>query len=563
MASFFDLFRRGRKEVSLQENIIDGLDQVSDKVSNRQIISETKILEDNHVSGLIDGEIQSINESVTSISPDNLSNMLDSDSIDSKQFISSLKASYGLNDTFQENEEMSKDSVIGSVMEIIADDSCQIDERTGYAVNVESSDPDLQKFLQDFLVNNVDVEDRLWTWTYEVVKHGDFKLRRREYYADSNSSGIKNVYYEDVLNPYLVSRIEYMGNVVGFEDEDFDDTLGTDYKSGGYTSGVAHFEKSDEFVHFISSKLSRKEKVRLTFKNSNNDLESVICFRVVGTSIVDNARYVFRIVNMVDNMLVLSRVARSTQYNLVKVEVGNASPGKTQQILMDVRRRIEGSTKLKKNVGMQSDPSPIPINSNVYIPTREGKGDVTIDSVGDNVDVRAIVDIDYFRDKEFAALKVPKQYVGFDEVLGGALGNNSLAKMDIRYARSIQRVQTIMTNGLRDLCNNYLRYRGRVNDVNKFRIRLRPVVTSENAGRVEEFVNNLQAMDAVQTLLQNFGPYIDKAKLLKSMLGLIQLSPSDIASEEFQTILKEMEDGTYKEENHQIDTSDEEEQGGW
>lgn len=725
MASFFDLFRRGITDYTVSDEIIENLNYIREAENEEVIREQVEIREDNRNTGndVISGQIQSvITESKASYSPDTLARMLGED--DGKnsrtdQFLTSLRADMNLNETFVENEEMSRDSVIGSAMEIIADDSCQKDERTGMVVNIESEDEGLEKFLEDFLINNVNIEDRIWTWTYEVVKHGDFKLRRREYYTGSDKSGVKNVYYEDVINPYLVSRIEYMGNVIGYEDEDIDSDYSVATSDPAYGNSVttlggqAKFEGADEFVHFISSKLSKRIKVRLNIKNNEDKLETITCYKVVGTSIVDNVRYIYRIINMLDNMLVLSRLARSTQYNLVKVEVGNASAGKTQQILMDVRRRIEGSTKMRKGVGMQTDPSPIPVNSNVYLPTREGRGDVTVDPVGDNVDVRAIVDIDYFRDKEFAALKIPKSYMGFEECLkydnkvrlldghvyeigylaehpelwenklimtcspegvwepsrivhvkktrkdatyvrvnidngehidvtpdhlmmlkdgtfveagkldkdnilmpfnavnelyvnptvvsvetlcnedssfvredaydlgvesenhtfpleagvfvhnslAGSLGNNSLAKMDIRYARSVQRVQNILSNGVRELCNNYLRYRGRKSDVNKFKIVMRPITTSESAERVEDWLTATQAFDASTNMLQEYAPYIDKAKFLKSMLGLVGLSPSEIGNKEFLTILQELEKGTYDEEKHKVEQPTEQEQG--
>lgn len=570
MASFFDLFRRGVTNDTASDEIIENLNYVKEEKQEEIIREQVEIREDNRSGDFLGGEIQSvITESKASYSPDTLAKMLGEDegrNSRTDQFLTALRADMNLSETFLENEEMSRDSVIGSAMEIIADDSCQRDERSGLIVNIESEDAQLEKFLEDFLLNNVKVDDRIWTWTYEVVKHGDFKLRRREYYAGSDKTGIKNVYYEDVLNPYLVSRIEYMGNVIGYEDEDIDsdyDVVTSDPSYGNGVTGVggqAKFERADEFVHFMSSKLSKRIKVRINVKDKDDKLETITCYKVVGTSIVDNVRYIYRIINMLDNMLVLSRLARSTQYNLVKVEVGNASSGKTQQILMDVRRRIEGSTKLRKGVGIQSDPSPIPINSNVYLPTREGRGDVTVDPVGDNVDVRAIVDIDYFRDKEFAALKIPKQYLGFEESLS-TLGNNSLARMDIRYARSVQRVQNILNNGVRELCNNYLRYRGRNSDVNKFKVVMRPISTAESAERIEDWMMAAQAFDAGAGMLQEYAPYIDKAKFLRSMLGLIGLSPSEIGNEEFLNILKEIEDGTYKEANHKVAQPEEQNQG--
>lgn len=91
---------------------------------------------------------------------------------------------------------------------------------------------------------------------------------------------------------------------------------------------------------------------------------------------------------------------------------------------------------------------------------------------------------------------------------------------------------------------------------------MRPIVTSESAGRIEEFMTNMQAFDSMSNFLQEYSQYIDKAKVLKSMLGLIGWSASDIGSEEFMTILKEIENGTYKEENHKREESEEDDGGG-
>jgi hypothetical protein len=553
MALWDSLIRRGSKSKSEQDSVIEDLQLVKEQQEFTQSkIKEVPIDEDNSGSDLLYGTIESIQEAaVTPHSPEAITSLLNSDGIKAEQILGELKADYSSDELWQENEEMARDSVIGSAIEVMVDDACQVDEKTKLIVTVESDDEGLKKFLQEFLERNVNVEERIWTWGLEYVKHGDFKLRRREYYVGNPENSIKNVYYEDVTQPYKVTRYEYMGKILGYRDEEFDENKVT-------------FEKPDTFVHFVSSKLSTREKVKLRVRNElTNNTDEITCFKVRGTSLVDNSRYIFRIVNLLDNMLILSRVARSTQYNIVKVEVGNASAAKTQQILSDVRRRIEGSTRLKKNSGMTTDPSPIPVNSNVYIPTRDGKGDITVDSVNENVDVHSITDIDYFRDKEFATLKVPKAYVGFDESATlGSFGNTSFTKLDARYARSVARIQTALRYGVENLCNNYLAYRGRLDDIGKFDIRMRPLSTAETAGRVEEHITNMQAFDSMSNFLETYGQYIDKAKLFKSTLNLIGMSPSDIASEEFLQILDEIEKGTYQQSNHQQAEEEDDEGGG-
>ena len=568
--AIFDVFRRNNRDIDAI-NEEDSSTLVEDTSMIRERIIETTITEDKRsdIERNMLGDIESIrpispvNEGTLSYSPSSLSSILtDGENSTITQLLGTMFTDMGLNEIFQENEEMARDSLVGSAMEIISDDACQKDEKYNAVVYVESADTDLKKFLEDFLRDNIDIENRIWTWTFEVVKHGDFKLRRREYFA-GNDRKLKNVYYEDVLNPYSVSRIEYMGNVLGYEDADSSFNTSIIHGNAGVASSTsmsAKFESSDKFVHFMNSKLSKRIRADIRVKNpETEDTEVVTCFKVVGTSIVDNARHIFRVMSMLDNMLILSRIARSTQYNLVKIEVGNASPVKTQQMLSDTRRRLEGATKLKKNHGMRTDPSPIPVNSNVYLPTRDGKGDVTIESVGDMVDVGSIVDIDYFRDKLFAALKIPKQYMGFDESMG-ALGNNSLVKMDIRYARSVQRVQNIMINGITNLCNNYLKFRGKNSDIGKFKIRMRPLSTSETSNRIEEFSTAMQTFDSASSMLDTYKDYVDLAKFFIMILNLIGVSPNEIASEKLLKIMKEISDGTYEEKNHKEkkDSSDEE-----
>lgn len=548
MAGFFGMFRRGFLSNTVNKEIISELntDRVQEQ-KNTQMITETIITEDHSENSLLYGDIESISEASVTRSPETLSKMLDTNDIKTEQLLSELKADFSLDETYRENEEMAKDSIIGSAMELVTDDVCQVDEKYKVIVKVESSDDKLAKFLQEFLENNINVEERVWEWTYEVVKHGDFKLRRREYYIGPKNKGVKDVYYENVLRAYKVSRIEYMGKVLGYMDEDFEE-------------GKAIFEKPDTFIHFMNTKLPRREKVKVKIKNEDGELEDVVCYKVNGVSIMDNSRYIYRIVNLLDNMLVMARVARSTQYNLVKVEVGNASPTKTQQILSDVRRRVEGSTRIKKGSGMKSDPSPIPVNSNIYIPTRDGKGEVTVDSINESIDVQSITDIDYFRNKEFATIRVPKSYLGFEEELPGSMGNNSLVKLDIRYARPVQKVQTIIRYGIEELCNNYLRYRGRKDDVGKFDIHMRLVVSSENAAKVEEFVTNMQVFDSTLQMMENYGDYIDKAKMFGTIINLVGVSPTDVGSKKFLSILQEIDKGTYDEDKYKEAASEEEDE---
>lgn len=175
--AWYDLFvnRRGLQDTNITNDIIDGVDTIKENVET-DIVREVKIVEDNRGNTFFDGNIESIhsktiNEGSVSLSPSNLQQLLGTDDKNTLgQIIDGIRGDYSLNDIFAENEEMSKDSVIGSAMEIIADDACTPDETTNKVIMIESSDEGLKKFLEDFLINNIKIDDRVWSWVTKLLQ---------------------------------------------------------------------------------------------------------------------------------------------------------------------------------------------------------------------------------------------------------------------------------------------------------------------------------------------------------------------------------------------------------
>lgn len=521
-------------------------------------IKEESVKINEDLSSFDQGKILEIKEEAELSSPGDIRKMIDKNEASMANLIEALRSDYSYAEVFKENEEMSRDPLVGSAMELMADDASLRDPATGTQVTVTSGDDDLAEFLNTFLQENIKIERRLWEWTYEVVKHGDLKLRRREYIVknkkgsneakdveSSENKPYKGVYYENVIEGWKVSRIEYLGEVLGYMDEDEEE--GGDGRT---------LRSPDDFVHFVDIKLPKRKKVkvRVSAENKDGEMETkeIICSKVYGSSVIDNARYIFRVVRLLDDMLIMSRIARSSQFNLVKVEVGDASPSMTQQILMDVRRRLEGSTRMQKGKGIRTDPSPIPVSSNVYIPVRQGKGDVQVDSQGDNVDVRHITDIDYFKNKEFATLRTPKAFLGFEDEMPGTMGNASLLRMDIRYSRTIQRVQNILRNGLEELCNNYLRYRGRGADVGNFEIEMRDVTHTEDDAMLNELMQRLSLVESVSRFASDNSSFIDMPSMLNHVLTMVGLDVTKFAKGDLLKLIK----GEYEPPTEVEDTDD-------
>lgn len=514
---------------------------------NRYIDNVYKVNSDLTEGKVYNGDMVEISEKTLVASPKDIQKIIDSDNTSMTNLMNALKLDYSIVEIFKENEEMSKDPIVGSAMELMCDDSCLRNPTNKRVVHVNSQNKGLSDFLNTFLEKTIDIDSRIWEWCFEVVKNGDFKLRRREY-SDGKVSG---VYYENVLQGYAVSRIEYMGQVVGYFDEEDESSRNT-------------LQPVENFVHFMNTKSLRRNKIKVKVmhkekKDGMEEQKEIECTKVFGTSLIDNARYIFRIVRLLDDMLIMSRVARSTQFNLVKIEVGNSSPQETDTILNQVRRRFEGATRLTKGKGMRSDPSPIPVNSNIYIPTREGKGDVMVDSINESVDVKFITDIDHFRNKEFATIKTPKAFLGFEEELPGSMGNTNLLKMDLRYARTVQRAQNALREGIRDLCDNYLKFRGREKDMGNYEIIMRDVTGIEDSGLIEDLLQRVGLLDSICRVAEENEDIFDKDKLMVYCLNLIGIDVTEVAKDSF---LKNFDKGVkkvVKDDELEDDEEDEEE----
>jgi hypothetical protein len=142
------------------------------------------------------------------------------------------------------------------------------------------------------------------------------------------------------------------------------------------------------------------------------------------------------------------------------------------------------------------------------------------------------------------------------------MGNNSLVKLDSRYGRIIQRANTIMKNGVRELCNNYLKFRGREGDINNFDVEMRDVITADDASRVDEFISKMSIFDTMSTLSQTYGDYLDTSKTLWNLFKLVGLDPTDFSSDKLEKDIKSYEAGL-KRENLKPSSQEENPGGGF
>lgn len=323
--------------------------------------------------------------------------------------------------------EMLNDGVTLSAVELISEDASLIDQDTNLAAWVESSDnPDFAEMMTDFLKNKLHINDVIYPIAFNIVAFG-------ECFLDTNYSNISYLKEYKVGDFFTIADPEDVLHIYRFGVP-----LGYLHSKDKVTDKLLP-ERS--YIHFISDR-SNKEYI-----DENN--ESYIQF---GSSFLEGARTYYKQRQLLDDLLILARLTRSSFYRLFSVDVGSASSQDTARMMRELKTAI--SSKQSINVSTEvfsSKSSPILTGGNVYFPVRNGQGAVNVQEVGGEVNVSALADIDYFDDRYFGALKIPKQFLGQSDEMPGGIGDTTLTQLDIRYARTVKRCQRIIKSGLKDL----------------------------------------------------------------------------------------------------------------
>ena len=338
---------------------------------------------------------------------------------------------------YSEYDVMDTDAIIGSALDIIADESTLKNEM-GEVLQIRSSDANVQNILYNLFYDVLNIEFNLWSWTRQMCKYGDFflKLEVAEKY------GVYNVI---PYNAYHIDRQE------GF-NPDNPSEVRFGYSPDGLTNPS-----------------SGMHSLRPNTQENNNsiffDNYEVAHFRLVadtnylpyGRSYLEPARKLYKQYSLMEDAMLIHRIARAPEKRIHYINVGAIPPNEVdsfmQKTISNMKRtpyidQKTGEYNLKYNMqNMMED---------FYIPVRGNDQSTRIDTTK-GLDYDGIKDVEYLRDKLFAALKIPKAFLGYDEDVEGKA---TLAAEDIRFARTIERIQRIMLSELNKIALVHLYTQG-------------------------------------------------------------------------------------------------------
>ena len=400
--------------------------------------------------------------------------------------------------------EMLRDGVTLSAVELISEDASLVDNDTGLAAWVESSDnPDFAEMMTSFLRNKFRINDIIYPLAFNIVTFG-------ECFVNTNYSNIeyRKEYtvgdYFTIAEPEDVVHIYRYGVPLGY-------LFRPQSKDSSMLEDTDKLLPERSFIHFISDRASR-------------DHLSSGSYIQYGSSFLEAARQYYKQRQLLDDLLILARLTRSSFYRLFSVDVGSASSQDTARMIRELKTAV--SSKQSINVSTEvfsSKSSPILTGGNVYFPVRNGQGAVNVQEVGGEVNVSALADIDYFDDRYYGALKVPKQFLGQSDEAPGGIGDTTLTQLDIRYARTVKRCQRIIKSGLKDLIYWYCSIHNILPP--SFTIEMPRILTAEDTRLSDIQKAEIETTSSILELVKNVDETIfenaDKAKLIAALLNRV------------------------------------------
>jgi len=351
--------------------------------------------------------------------------------------------------------------------------NCTLKNDIGDVLRINSDDENIKKILQNLFYDVLNIEFNLWAWIRGMNKYGDYYLNL----DIEEGIGIVNV---SPISAYEIEREE------GFNSDNPYEVRFKMTTMGGGATGFNYQKSSNDIQNYIPF-----------YKIAHFRLFSDTNFLPYGRSLLEPARKTWKQLTLMEDAMLIHRIMRAPEKRVFKIDVGNIPPNEVDQHVRNIIDQMKkvpyvdeatGDYNLKFNIqNMLED---------YYLPVRGGQSGTQIDTLG-GMEFTGIEDINYLKNRMMAALKVPKAFIGYEE---GVEGKATLAQQDIRFARSIERVQKIVLSELTKIAIIHLYAQGYENEaLSNFYLELTPPSIIYQQEKVALWIENVRLASDIKT----------------------------------------------------------------
>jgi hypothetical protein len=397
-------------------------------------------------------------------------------------------------------EEMGEYPTISGALDIYADDATQLDNHHHKKVWVTSPDKEIEDNLNYMLHKRVRIDEEIWSMTRTLCQYGS--SYEEMLVTEEGVGGLLH------LSPPTVRRIEGpRGELFGFIQD----------PRGKFSYSIS------EFQQMLASKNSSAGRANLDPSHNSQDRVTafedweVIHFRlqsrrrrsVYGSSMLDSVRWIWKRLVMLEDSAMIYRLQRAPERYAFYVDVGDLPPQESLAWLNKVRQQFRKKKFVDPTTGkLNLKFEQLSPDDDFYVPVRKGTDGTRIEVLGAPA-WQSVDDLLYFENKMFAGLKIPRSYLAQDD----SAARNSLSSQDARFARTEQRIQGAVKDGVSKICRVHLMALGiDPHDVEYTVHMALPSPILE--------MGQLEAMNARADLASRMGDFVDPEWILANIFRL-------------------------------------------
>jgi hypothetical protein len=353
-------------------------------------------------------------------------------------------------------ESMEFTPEISAALDIYAEESTTKSEK-GQILTIHSDSKRIKHILDDLFYNIMDVNTNLPMWTRGMCKYGD---------------------------DFVYLKIDAERGVIGCQQLP---NIEVERLEGARQSVP---NQSDR----VGSRFPTRE-LRFTWKNKDMEFQAweIAHFRILGddrklpygTSMLDKIRRIWKQLLLAEDAMLIYRTSRAPERRVFKIFVGNMDDKDIEAYVQKIANKFKRDQVVdQKNGNVDMRYNQMAVDQDYFIPVRDPAQPSPIETLPGAQNLGEIADIEYIQKKMLAALRIPKAFLGFEDVIGNGKG---LALLDIRFARTINRIQMSIVQELNKIALVHLFLLGLEDELNNFTLSMTNPSGQSDLLRIEQW----------------------------------------------------------------------------
>ena len=368
-----------------------------------------------------------------------------------------------------------------------------------------TSDSATYKNVLETMLDNIGIEDIISDWAFCVAHLGDLFVEP----ILMPGHGIISI--DDSRHPGEISRVDLNGRLIGFHDNNIG------------VNNTVPLKSPWSYVHF--RKLGSRHR-RLIGQEAYHGSQGNISMLSVdnrrintkyGESIISSALPIYKRLKIAEDVVLMASTSKRPLKYLYKLKVDGRNPDKVATRVDNYATLLKRARVLDTTPGggnFKNNLSDLTYLEDVIIPVWESVGDLTIDKLGGEVDIRYLADLDEWRNQLAVALSTPLSLLGgYTKDIPSSIGSSSADRLDIRFGKRAYALQRALRVGITRLCQIHLAYLGMDPDPNFFTVHMNETSSAEDVEIKEALKEGVGIVSDLADVIHKFSPDVDSEKL--------------------------------------------------